>query len=405
MAYTEKRTISYGQNVKNSFSGIGTGFLLFCGATALLWWNEGRAVKTTKALEEGQSVSVHVENISTVDPQYDGMLIHANGKAETTDILTDGTFGISINAIKLSRDVEYYQWVESSHTEKKEKVGGATEEITTYTYNREWTSRPIDSNSFKDPDYQGRNSVLTTFEEQDYAASNVSFGAYQLSATQINSISGSQNLNVELSPEVFEELNNGLQKVVGYQYANSQLVNVSGNTIYLGANPSSPAIGDVRISFTYVPQKDISIISKVNGNTFVPYTAKNGYHVNMLESGTRSMEEMYQSAHESNTIMTWILRILGIVLVCAGLKMMFAILGTLLKVLPFLQTIVNWGVGFFCNIIGFCWSLIIIALAWIFYRPLVGIILLAIVGGLIYYFYTKGKGKKPADVEPVAPQA
>ena len=52
MAYTETTTTGYGTRVGNSFKSIGTGFILFCAATALLWWNEGRAVKTAKMLED-----------------------------------------------------------------------------------------------------------------------------------------------------------------------------------------------------------------------------------------------------------------------------------------------------------------------------------------------------------------
>lgn len=50
MAYTETTTTTYGQRVKKSFGGIGSGILLFIVGTILLWWNEGRAVKTTKML-------------------------------------------------------------------------------------------------------------------------------------------------------------------------------------------------------------------------------------------------------------------------------------------------------------------------------------------------------------------
>ena len=57
MAYTEKTTTGYGTRVKNSFKAIGTGFVLFLGGTALLWWNEGRAVKTDDMLNEAEAVT------------------------------------------------------------------------------------------------------------------------------------------------------------------------------------------------------------------------------------------------------------------------------------------------------------------------------------------------------------
>ena len=54
MAYTETTRTSYGKRLGNSFGGIFTGLLLFIGATVLIWWNEGRAVKTDKMLKEAQ---------------------------------------------------------------------------------------------------------------------------------------------------------------------------------------------------------------------------------------------------------------------------------------------------------------------------------------------------------------
>ena len=55
MAYTETTTTSYGSRLKNSVGGVFSGILMFIIGTCLLWWNEGRAVKTTRMLEEAQA--------------------------------------------------------------------------------------------------------------------------------------------------------------------------------------------------------------------------------------------------------------------------------------------------------------------------------------------------------------
>ena len=89
----------------------------------------------------------------------------------------------------------------------------------------------------------------------------------------------------------------------------------------------------------------------------------------------------------------WALRILGIMLVIAGLKGVFGFLETILKVVPFIANIFGWGVGVVCTVIGVVWSLIVIALAWLFYRPLLGIGLLALAGFLVWVFAFKGKDK------------
>jgi hypothetical protein len=121
MAYTTTTKQSYGNRVSKSFKGIGSGILLFIIGTVLLFWNEGRTVKVKRALNQAADVTVEMPDISRIDPQFEGKMIHAIGEASTTEVLNDGLFGISLNAINLSRNVEYYQWTEQSKEEKKRK--------------------------------------------------------------------------------------------------------------------------------------------------------------------------------------------------------------------------------------------------------------------------------------------
>lgn len=114
MAYTETTTTSYGSRLKNSVGGVFTGFLMFIIATCLLWWNEGRAVKTAKMLEEAQGNYVEMTDITSINPALNGKLVHATGLATTKDTLSDNSFGIRVGAIALQRKVEYYQWVEQA---------------------------------------------------------------------------------------------------------------------------------------------------------------------------------------------------------------------------------------------------------------------------------------------------
>ena len=62
-------------------------------------------------------------------------------------------------------------------------------------------------------------------------------------------------------------------------------------------------------------------------------------------------------------------------------------------VVPFVANIIGWGIGIVCTVVGIGWSLIIIAIAWLFYRPLLGISLLVLAGFLVWVFAFKGKEK------------
>lgn len=432
MAYTETRTVGYGTRVGNSFKQIGTGFLLFIAGTVLLWWNEGNYKKTADMLEQAQEVTVEMNNITKVSPEFEGQLVWASGEAATQDVLQDDQFPVSGNYMHLKRDVEYYQWVEHAKEERKDKMGGSEEIVTTYTYTKEWVSSPVNSSTFHDPAYVGRNKVNIEVESKTYDASNVTFGAYTFPDFFINSIGGYTPAPVEqteaqkaeqermiaqgnaqaeadsLAEAQGRTLPQQQNRYDGSRYTTQDEVPylVSGNQIYYGRSMNSPQIGDVKITFEKVdPKAVVSILGKVNGNTFAKWKAKNGKTFSRLNMGKATADEMYNQAESENDMLKWGLRLLGVLLVIAGLKMIFGFLAMILKVIPFLASIMNFGVGLICTVVGIAWSLIVIGVAWLFYRPLWGVIILAIAGGLIAFFALRGRGQKQvAEPVPAGPQ-
>ena len=397
MAYTEKTTVSYGSRVGNSFRAIGSGFMLFLAGTALLWWNEGRVVKTDKMLNEAEAKTEELTTIDRVDPSMDGVLVYANGLATTQDSLQDSQFGVGATAIHLKRQVEYYQYIEEKHQEKKDKFGGKEEITTTYTYKEGWTNTPVQSGEFHDPAYQGKNFVLNNTESQAWQAEKVTFGAFELNQNQVANIRGDVPVELQLDSAKVDAWQKGVRQTLRAKFGGNtdsiKAVHVNQNTLYFGINPSSPNIGDVRITWTKVLPAKVSIIAKQKGNTFTNFKAKNGKTFSTLVMGVKDADEIYEGAHDSNHMWMWILRIVGIMMVIAGLKGIFGFLETILKVVPFIANIFGFGVGVICTVVGVAWSLIIIALAWLFYRPLIGILLLVLAGFLIWVFAFKGKDR------------
>ena len=400
MAYQEKTTTSYGQRLSGSFKGIASGFLMLIAGSILLFWNEGNYVKTKKSIEEAQSVVVKVDDVSLLNSDLNGKLIYGVSKAQTEDTLRDELFGTSINAIKLARNVEYYQWKEDSKSETRDKIGGGEETITTYTYKKDWVSKPINSSDFHDPKYQSSNTTIADVENKSIVADNVTWGAYELPGFLKSAVSGTTPAVIELSEQTKAEWEKTLKTSAKgsnavAQDSKKEYLHISNNTVYLGVNPASPTVGDMRITITYTPPGgDLSVIAQVQGNTFTKYTAENGKEFSSVQNGVVSAEQMFESEHSSNSMWTWILRIVGLFLVIGGLRSMFSILPTLFKVLPFLGNIVDAGVGLVCSIFGFVWSFIIIAIAWLFYRPLIGILFLLIAGAGIWFLKKRSKEKK-----------
>ena len=458
MAYQEVTTTGYGTRVGNSFKAIGSGFLMFVLGTALLWWNEGRAVKTEKMLDEAGNAYVEMENPNKKDASLEGELICGTAMATTEDSLVDAQFGIGAKAISIRRNVEYYQWVEHSQTKREDKLGGKEVTTTTYTYTKEWVSSPIQSSDFHDPDYQNKNSVLTTIDDAEQWAENVKWGAYTLPEGLFHRISSREAIDLAIAEDLLKQydkstqaayerahglVNTAINKIsqavsqpaepvqqpasvaipdsimallpdsvrakidsiqavtdsLNKQMANAenkkdlQYVHQASNVLYFGRVPGSPEVGDVRVTFEKVVPAKVTIMAVVDGDSFKPYKAKNGKRFQTLVMGKKSGDEIIEGEKEANNMILWALRILGIVIIIGGLKGIFGFLETILKVVPFIANIFGWGVGIVCTVIGIVWSLIVIALAWLFYRPVLAICLLAIAGFLIWVFAFKGKDK------------
>ncbi len=449
MAYTETTTTGYGTRVGNSFKAIGSGILMFVIGTALLWWNEGRAVKTEKMLDEAGSKYVEMENPNKKDASLEGELICGTAMATTEDSLSDAQFGIGAKAIALRRSVEYYQWVEHAQEKTEDKLGGKQVTTTTYTYSKQWVSSPIQSSEFHDPAYQNKNMVLTTVDDTEQYAENVSFGAYQLNESLIHSISSREAMDLAIAEDLLKQFDKstqaayerfyGVQKSIQQQPTqqpaqapaipdsirallsdsakavldslqavndsiNRQMENaenkkdleyihVANNILYFGRVPGSPEVGDVRVTFEKIVPAKVTVMAVVDGDTFKPFKAKNGKRFQTLVMGQKSGDEIIEAEKEANNMLLWFFRIVGIVLVIGGLKGIFGFIETILKVVPFIAGIFGWGIGVICTVIGIAWSLIVIAIAWLFYRPLLGISLLALAGFLIWVFAFKGKDK------------
>ena len=440
MAVTEVTEEGWGSRLGKSFGGVIVGIILFFGSIALLWWNEGRAVTTAKALAEGEGNVVAVKDISKVDSANAGKLVHMSGEAATTETLTDPTFALSKNAIGLSRKVEYYQWVEHKSEKREKQMGGSEKVITTYTYSKEWVSSPQDSSAYKEAGHENR-VFMTLPGDCDVRAKEVSFGAFKLTSGQISRIGGAEPVSLE-------------DYTIPVAMANNAEVQ-GGNTLYLHMNPGRvvqpvattvpapvegqpvaqpvattvPApvegqpvaqpvqqptivfdteaqIGDMRVQWSFVaPQRTISLVAVQVNNTFEPYTAEDGGgEVDLLTDGVKSAKAMFNDAKSANTMLTWILRGVGFFAMFIGLSMLVAPLEVICDVLPFLGNIVGAVSKGVCFVIALVISLLDIALAWLFYRPVVGIILLAAVAGVIY-LAKKARSKKaaPAPAAPATP--
>ena len=373
---------SWGSRLGSSLKGVLVGGALFIAGFPVLFSNEGRSVATAKALDEGEGACVPVESVAKVDPEMEGQLVHMTGRADTKDVLTDSQFGVSVTAIALKRTTEMFQWVEHSETKEKKNLGGSVTKTTVYSYSQEWRETAIDSSSFKEAGHDNPGSV--EFPSEEMRASNVSFGAFRLNEQQIARIGSAQ---AYAFPTDF------VCKVARVQ--------VQGRTIFVPNKvtrdneknnrdvATMPRVGDMRVTYTVVYPHDVSVIAKQKGDTFVGYLAKTKKKIDMIEDGVKDAAEMFESARSANATLTWILRLVGFLLMFFGLSMVLKPLSVLADVLPILGDIVEIGIGLVAGLIALACALVTIGIAWVYYRPLIGIPLVVVGVALLVMVYLK----------------
>lgn len=352
---------SWGNRLSGSFRGIFLGLVCLAAAAWFLFWNEGRAVKRYRALQEGGGIVVSIDP-TTVDPGNEGKLVHFSALARTNETLTDDDFGLSVLALHLERRVEMYQWRESSSSSQKKKLGGGTETVTDYSYEKAWLSRAVDSTRFKIPEGH-RNPGYFTYPNRKVSAGNVRAGAFRLPAGLVNRITSWQSVSIK--PDQLP----GPLRWKSHPYEDG---------IFIGRDPSAPVVGDLKVRFRFVPSTRVSIVARQVGNSLEPYTAANGEKIQLLRVGTASAEAMFEGAQRGNRTTTWLFRLFGFLVVFFGFTRIFKPLSVMGDVVPALGNALEKGTKALSFLLAVGMSAVIIAVAWLYYRPFLALLIFAL---------------------------
>jgi hypothetical protein len=376
---TEIARTGFGSRIGSSCLGVVFGFILIAVSIVGLWWNEGRAVTAARALAQGERIVVEA-NPDAVDAALSGKLVHITGPLSTTTPVRDSQFGVGgSDVVRLSRKAEMYQWKETKSTKTHKEVGGGEETETTYSYSKVWSDRALDSSRYHSRNGHQNPEMPVTSRITD--SSGARLGAYRV------------------DPGVLKQMDD----FAPYPLANAtppQGFRVDGDTFYRGSDSGSPAIGDVRVNFTAVTAQTMSVVAAASSNSLAPFHADNGYQIALAAPGVASAVQMLKEQEKSERTLTWIIRGVGFIAMAIGFMLILGPLSTLASILPFLGGMIEAG----AFVIGFGLAipitLVVIALAWLANRPLLGIGLLVVAalvfGGLVYRHRHGKLGAAPA---------
>ena len=359
---TETTSKSWFQRLREALSGILSGFVLLLGCIILLFWNEGRAVKTANALTEGAGQVVEA-SAQTLDRSLEGKLVHVSGPLKVTTPPRDADLDVSAAALRLERKVEMYQWRENKSSRTEKKLGGGEETVTSYSYERVWSDTEHRSDSFRQP--QGHGNPPFPLKSKSFAAA-ASLGPYELAAERTGGLGKSAPLALD-----------GRQvAMIGARLR--QAASMANGGAYVGQDPAVPQVGDLRITYTAATPEQASIVAAQKGATLTAFTASNGRSIFLARDGIVAAQDMFESAQKGNEMVTWLLRVVGLVLAIAGFGLILRIASVIADVVPIFGSIVGAGTGLIAALLGTCLATLVAGIAWIYYRPMIGLGLLAI---------------------------
>ncbi|MGK7876576.1 MAG: TMEM43 family protein [Xenococcaceae cyanobacterium] len=333
--YTEVEVVSWGSRIGSSCMGLVLGLILFFASFVVLYWNEGR-------VDFSQVANTAVE-ISATSPNTaaQGKLISTTGSLTSPQVLGDNLFLNPGKYIAVRRDVEMFAWEEEQKTETKKNVGGSETRTTTYSYSKKWVDTPEESSDFKIS--EGHYNPPKSIKDLTNRVSQAKVGIYSL---DIKNIDLPQLNQVQLNRQNIT-LKDGVSQ--------------AGNYLFKGnGTMGNPEVGDLRLQYFVLPNgTNVTVFGKLESNNRItPYFYQDNQRLYRIFAGSR--EQAISTLKTEHKIWTWVLRLVGFLMMWIGLALALEPISVILDFLPFLGSITRGITGASTFIIAFVLSSITI---------------------------------------------
>jgi len=423
------------------------GLFLIPFGSYLVWSNEANNVCTSAAYSDAEEVIKEDDVPTTIATQSilsddfvegcdptgkRGKFVHLECPVDDSLETKDASTGIFVDgAYKLMLTSEQFSYVESSNTEENGNGNGSR---TCYCYGLKWTQKvatQIRSNSIcqscpvptdtiipRIPGGPAPANGLGSFTR--YAPSiSLGNGAFIIGGKYIPNIAKKKRVEVPGLPEntikgSFNYTDSDLcdahdGELTGCWYSTEFRQSV--NDQCSSSSTSSPCPGDTRITVTAYGSHYLSIIGKESfsknppiqllseafgGSAFPPCSEKSLFYIS---SGMKSAEVLFSELNTSLEMLTQIVRLASFAVICAGIFMTFFPIDAIVEIIPFIgkyvSPMLDWALGIFAVIAGTALWLFTFSLAYIFYRPIIGVPLLIVsLGFFIFALKLQRENKK-----------
>lgn len=346
-----------------SIRSIAVGLFVLVLSSALLFWNEGRALREARALAEGAEL-VKTIDPAKVDPANDGKLVHLVGRTTAARPVRDEDLDFEVAGLRLQRKVEMFQWKEAGSNRRS---GGSSE--ADFTYTRTWSEKPIDWTKFRFPQ-DHRNPPLPSIASRDNVADDAWLGAFRIGERVVALLGAGIPFDVPSA---------AVEQAVKRFSRPAQAVQ---DGIFVGDDPAAPHIGDVRLGYSLLPHQTVSVTGRQTGNAITAFRTSNGNDILLASTGAEDAGEAFESAESANNGLSWVLRLIGAALIFLGWRLILHPLRMIASYVPLVDSIAGFSAGVIALVATLVTTPVVIGFAWLSHRPLTALPFIAIGLGL-----------------------
>ena len=173
-------------------------------------------------------------------PGLHGSMVLVSGTPEVVEQPRDGDFNLTVATPALDRRVEMFQW-------REVRLGDDVH------YELDWVDQLLDASKFEHPRGHA-NPTSMPLQSHRFVAAMVRVGGFELGPFLINALPGAETVTPEPARL---PANLAASFSVYHDY------------LVTSANPDSPQLGDVRVSWQAVPLQPVTVFARLDGERLV----------------------------------------------------------------------------------------------------------------------------------------
>lgn len=337
------------------------GAALLVGGWLLGSWSHEKASTHIELINIARDQAIAIPTDS-IDPVNDDHLVFLTGQLSTANGALDREIGFQQTAVRLSRQVEMFQWEERS---RRVNSASSTRSRLRYEYRKVWSEEIIDSRGFyRKSGYE--NPATLPFKSASFEANDIRLGAYNVAANLIEDVFREER--VEFTDAVFAELPDAIRRQ--YRIDGSYLTTAHGEY---------PEIGDIRISYRIVAPAEISIFARQYEGSLTTFPTSHG-PLAMVEEGSHDMHELLDGAETTNSRLGQILTGVSAIIMIIGAAFLMRPIGVFARTTAHIRKAVGVGLA---AIVGLVLLSIVALFFWLVGMIPGALIVLFIVSALI----------------------